>query len=261
MRAIKLYWWRNRDGSVNFGDDISATIVQRVSGRAVDWASLERCELIATGSLLDRVALRYWKRLARLNFRPLYVWGSGSLAPISTVGRNVIVTATRGPRTRDALGLAPSLPIGDPALLLSNYMSRPQKVHRWGVIPHVIDREHPAIDYLKSQSGVYVIDLANPDLLATASQIAACDFIASSSLHGLITADSFGIPNVRLRLGPLVGGDWKFMDYFESVGRIAYVTDGMTDVKTLERSATTSDRDLVEARARDLEAAFTRLHI
>lgn len=42
-----------------------------------------------------------------------------------------------------------------------------------------------------------------------------CEFIFSTSLHGLVIADAFGIPNVRLNISSsLKGGDFKFLDYY-----------------------------------------------
>jgi pyruvyltransferase len=49
-------------------------------------------------------------------------------------------------------------------------------------------------------------------------EILECEFIASSSLHGLIASDSYGIPNVRLKISDqIIGGDFKFEDYYEGV--------------------------------------------
>lgn len=262
MRAIKLYWWRNRDGTINYGDDISPFIVERISGRPVEHTSLERCDLIATGSLLDRAAMRRWKRLARLNFRPLFVWGSGSLQPLPPAPRNLVVEAVRGPRTRDAMGLPRTLPIGDPALLLSAFINRPQKRYRWGIIPHVSDRNHPMVAELQYQPGARVIDLTDPDTVGTAALIASCHFVASSSLHGLITADSFGVPNVWLKLSDaLDGGDWKFVDYFESVRRATSPLKTFASLKHMESLAVAADSRAIESRVSDLTAAFARISI
>lgn len=53
------------------------------------------------------------------------------------------------------------------------------------------------------------------DPLDVITQIASCDFIFSGSLHGLIIADSFAIPNRWLTLDPEpFGGRWKFDDYY-----------------------------------------------
>ena len=44
--------------------------------------------------------------------------------------------------------------------------------------------------------------------------------ILSSSLHGMIFADSYDIPNAHLLLSKkVIGGDYKFKDYRSGVGR------------------------------------------
>ena len=51
------------------------------------------------------------------------------------------------------------------------------------------------------------------------AQIAGCEFVFSSSLHGLVVADSYGIPNCWMTMAPaLFGGSWKFDDYFSAFG-------------------------------------------
>ena len=51
-------------------------------------------------------------------------------------------------------------------------------------------------------------------------EILDVEFILSSSLHGLIAADAWGIPNARVNIkGTLYGGHFKFIDYCLSVNR------------------------------------------
>ena len=46
-----------------------------------------------------------------------------------------------------------------------------------------------------------------------------CERVLSSSLHGLIISDSFGIPNMRIVLSDsVIGGDYKFSDYYSAYG-------------------------------------------
>ena len=52
------------------------------------------------------------------------------------------------------------------------------------------------------------------------ADLTSCELIFSSSLHGLIVADSFGIPNIHMELSDkLVGGNFKFEDYYSSVDK------------------------------------------
>jgi hypothetical protein len=56
--------------------------------------------------------------------------------------------------------------------------------------------------------------------LEVLQQIGSCRKIVSSSLHGIIVADAFGIPR-RIEMAerfPREGGDFKFRDYSASIG-------------------------------------------
>jgi pyruvyltransferase len=45
-----------------------------------------------------------------------------------------------------------------------------------------------------------------------------CKIVLSSSLHGLVLADSFQIPNKRIVLSNnIIGGDFKFKDYYSGI--------------------------------------------
>ncbi len=44
-----------------------------------------------------------------------------------------------------------------------------------------------------------------------------CEYILSSTLHGLIVADSLGIPNAWIESPDLTGGRFKFDDYYSSL--------------------------------------------
>ena len=62
--------------------------------------------------------------------------------------------------------------------------------------------------------------MGSPGLLSLLDGIASCRFLFSSSLHGLIFADSYSVPNAHLRLSTRVlGAEHKFRDYYGSVGR------------------------------------------
>lgn len=70
-KTIKLYWWQQDDSSMkNVGDELSPLMVEEASGRSVERASLEECDLMAIGSILER-AVKTERDL------PVWVWGSG----------------------------------------------------------------------------------------------------------------------------------------------------------------------------------------
>jgi hypothetical protein len=220
VRPIKLFWWRHQDFT-NFGDELSPVIVRAIAGRDVVRAPLVKSDLVAIGSVVQAIA----PAQDRINERekPLYVWGSGLIRPHRIVRhRSVHFVAVRGPCTREALGLPDDTPVGDPALLCDHVFPRPSKMqHAWGIVPHFSDFGSPLIQRIvASTPGAVLIDVREPDIAKVVRLIAACERIASTSLHGLIVADAFAIPNIRIMAGRIHGSpDWKFSDYFGSIRR------------------------------------------
>jgi hypothetical protein len=88
---------------------------------------------------------------------------------------------------------------------------------RWeiGIVPHGHHRAHEGLRQLAAagEGRVRVVNI-HQSAAAAVREIAACSVIFTTSLHGLITADSFGIPAAWASLEPaLTGGDFKFRDY------------------------------------------------
>ena len=262
MRPIRLYW--SGRTVPNFGDALSPIIVEYLSGRPVSFASIKRCQLIAVGSIIHKIAIR-WPRWLSGSLRPIKVWGSGSLREaglLPTTGDQIY--AVRGARTRDVMRLPIDTPLGDPGTLLARMIDahRIPKRHRWGIIPHCGDRADPALSRITGANNATIIDVTDPSPLNVARRIASCDFVASSSLHGLIAADAFGIPNVHLPLGDrVIGGMWKFGDYATSVGRNLKSVGTFDDLLSLERVASHADPQAVSSVCDALEYAFKQMDI
>jgi pyruvyltransferase len=169
------------------------------------------------GSTLDRSDLNEHIKNAVI-WGPGFVSGSGRLA-----GAPAKICAVRGPLSRDILIRqkmdCPEI-FGDPALLYPRfYKPEKEKKYRLGIIPHYVDKRSTAVKNLAGNPEVKIIDIERP-INDVVDQVCSCKYIASSSLHGIIVADAYRIPSVWIKISDkIVGGGFKFQDYFASVGR------------------------------------------
>jgi len=219
--AIKLYWWRGkgRDDAArrNFGDYLSPMLVEMLAAKPVVYAPIHKAEMMAIGSILPR------ERKARRFFVPrrLHIWGPGTDAPGLSFSSRHHYHALRGRKSCEQVqGLAQAPALGDPGLLAAHWWEgrpRPAKRYRIGLIPHYLDQDHPAVIEAAKQSGVQLINVFWP-VLEVLRAVQSCDFILSSSMHGLIVADAFQIPNRRIRLSSGKISDFKFVDYYSAFG-------------------------------------------
>lgn len=214
MTALKVWWWRWKyPTELNFGDEVTAPLVERITGRRVTWAPLEEADLVGAGSVLQNVM-----RSKRTTMPS--VWGTGLIRPYEgVIPDGFLPWAVRGRLSNaifeDRLAPGGELPLGDPGVLASRLVDGSvKKRYALGVIPHYKDANDATFsELMRGSSSVRRIDVAwTPEEVAR--EIAACHAVVSSSMHGLIFADSLGVPNLRLKVSDkLVGGDFKFRDY------------------------------------------------
>ena len=213
---LRMFWWRwKHPHRLNFGDELSAPLLERLTGRRVTWAEPDSCDIVGAGSVVQMILRRQGENQPR-------VWGSGFIrepAPGEKPAR-LDLLAVRG---RSTLGrvenLAPrEIALGDPGILAPLLLDgRVKKRYALGVIPHYHDVSSPVVAQLRALgTGVRIIDVAwTPQEVAR--EIAACDAVLSSSLHGLIMSDALDVPNAHIRLSSkLKGGLYKFHDYYSA---------------------------------------------
>lgn len=204
----------------NWGDDLNYLFLRKIIRNDVviyDWSvfskSLNTDNYLCIGSIIEYCS----------NSRSI-VWGAGCISKDIPFKNPKKVLAVRGPLTRRRLldaGVSCPEVYGDPALLLPFfYKPRVKKKYKIGVIPHYVDNDCQLVNFLRNND-VKVIDLKNYlDFRDIIDGIYECEFILSSSLHGLIVADAYEIPNIWVEFSNNVIGDgFKFYDYFLSVGR------------------------------------------
>ena len=150
------------------------------------------------------------------------------------------IISVRGPLTRELCikqGIDCPPVYGDPAMLLPLfYNPRPSTyIHigsqKVGLIPHYVDKENGIVKQLAKNQEIHVIDiLLSPNKFGKMSvenewkkwidELCSCDCVISSSLHGLIIAEAYGIPTLWVKFSDEINGDdFKFYDYYASIGQ------------------------------------------
>lgn len=215
--TIKLYWHRGAGRSDaskrNFGDYLSPLIVEAVSGQSVSYAPLKKADMMAIGTILANE-----HKAKRFGFsRRIHIWGSGCGQPSEQFSARHYYHAVRGRETQQRIDGQPGmLAFGDPGLLAEMLVERPaQKRFKIGFVPHYVDQDRVEAKAFAVQDGVHPINVFD-DPLEVLRQIAACEFIVSSSLHGLVISDAYGVPNVRVRLSEGLIDELKFDDYYSA---------------------------------------------
>lgn len=210
---VNLCWFRKKNGGTNFGDELNPYLVSYLSGRQIKRVDFAETDLLGAGSILA------WPPKREKLYR---VWGSGTLAPQDLDTRKFDVSALRGPLTKSLLDIPNAVPYGDPGIISNRiWKGSSKKKYKWGIIPHFTQEKHEWVNnLLKNTPDSILIKTGNRDLSEIMQQISSCEAIASTSLHGLIVADSYEIPNAWLWVKNVNrGGQWKFFDYFAGVNR------------------------------------------
>lgn len=218
-KVILAWWEESTETRRNFGDALNPVLIRLLSGkipintrRVLRLTNKEVYSII--GSILDYA-----------NDSNLVIWGTGFQHESSRMKvKPKRVCAVRGPLTRTKLieqGVDCPAVFGDPALLLPLFYKPKGNVERaeLGIVPHYIDKGNPVLRSFAKAEEVKIIDIES-GITNVIDEICSCDFIASSSLHGLIVADAYGIPSVWIKLSDRVlGRGFKFRDYFLSIGK------------------------------------------
>lgn len=198
---LPLFW---HVGRPNFGDDINPTFFERLSGRRMRLATDRgRPHLLGAGSILERAT------------PGSVVCGSGFLEPPSGVAPACKrLVAVRGERSASAFHRPGDLLMGDPLVLVDGLVAPVPKAHRVGLVPHVT-----SVARWRSLNArnLAILDPADEPWRVIRA-IASCEVVLSQSLHGLIVADAFGVPNAWIAPSDAMrGGRFKFDDYFSTL--------------------------------------------
>lgn len=205
----------------NLGDDLNFYILAALSNKKIFSAPnlLIKCpNILFIGSILQKY----------INNDSI-IWGAGTIDEYAfPTSRPHLIKAVRGPLTRQWLiknNIDCPTVYSDPALLLPLiYRPKIKKVYKYGIIPHYVDWNSNGVEYLSKilgDSNIKMINMAEyKSCESVINEIIQCEYVISSSLHGIIISDAYNIPNIWVEFSNNVyGNGFKFRDYFLSVNR------------------------------------------
>ena len=213
LPLVTTYFWRDVP---NFGDRLAIPLLRRFAHREPRWAPIEAAETIVAGSIIEHLDSAYSGVIA----------GAGKLLDASQPDvSHATVLGVRGPLTAHHCGLR-DVAIGDPGLLADELVAIPARNIDLGILPawHDTRLAHDGRFFPKPPAKwTRLVISAWDDPLVVLAQIGRCKRIVTSSLHGIICADAFGLPrrfepSYRMLTDPNEGGDFKYRDHAAAVG-------------------------------------------
>lgn len=218
----------------NAGDQLNIYIMKRIFH--IDMVCADsplNTDIVGIGSCLrdfyynKRFRIRVSQVLRQKNV--IHVWGTGFLYEEKEKNprffRNMIFHALRGELSKQRVEKITKKPLGDIPLCDGGILTselfdhRIEKKYELGIIPHFREQDEPLFQEMKRISKRSVLINLREDPIKVCEKIGSCDYILSSSLHGLIIADSFHIPNLHIKVSNKPLGDgFKFRDYYSGYG-------------------------------------------
>jgi pyruvyltransferase len=224
------YW---RKGWFNFGDVLSLPLLEKLTGQTIKTVSLPnamQADIICAGSIMEYIPEDFAG----------YIWGpgfmhsldkpaqrkngaliaGGNYSPTKTFEKAKVL-ALRGELTKERVTHKgnPEIQLADPAILCDMLKDEDVKVeYELGVVPHYVDQEEEEVHKLLDNKDALFINVVDKPKKVI-NNIAKCKNIISSSLHGVIVAESLGISTTWKKFSDKVGGDgFKFRDYYSVKG-------------------------------------------
>lgn len=243
MGKINLVYW----DSDNFGDALSPLLIEELSGLKsqhklsplsehnirVFLKGLSKFEFYRLRSLLFpwQKTLLCIGSIMSWGKKNSAIWGAGFMNKNDPFkgGRTL---AVRGKLTDAKLrkeGFKGCAVYGDPALLLPLWIEPQEgKTYKLGIIPHW----HEVDFFLETYGSQYhIVDLRTRDVDKIVKEIMACEYVLSTSLHGVIVGHAYNIPSLWIKKGYIDTDGFKFHDYFSAVNIPFY--DGFANLEKI----------------------------
>lgn len=229
MKKINLIFYDLK----NYGDAMNPFLFKELSGLEIQnknylptlYKKLQRSfsYLTSLNRKLIETTVFPWQQsilgigsIIRMSNKRTSIWGAGFMNQGEKCKGGKLY-AVRGRLTSEKLnreGFPLCQVYGDPALLLPLWIAPEKKIKKIALIPHFKE-----VEYFKEKYGdkYHVIDLRTKEVDRATQEISSCEYVLSTSLHGIIVAHAYGIPALWIKKGYIDTDGFKFHDYFSSV--------------------------------------------
>lgn len=210
-KIINLHWFKEKfSNGYNIGDMLSPIVVEYAKTvhmiKPKEVLRRKPRHLYAIGSIIAG------------GYQDATIWGSGILRGKSkywwSYFRKLDIRSVRGPETRQVMlsnGYKCPEIYGDPAILLPMiYQPNVSKKCEYRVIPH----------YIFGTKYPNVLSPVTDNWKSFIDQVVNSELIISSSLHGIILAEAYGIPAILLNDHDM--DLFKYRDYYYGTGRYEF---------------------------------------
>lgn len=259
----------------NMGDLLNPLLIKECFGYETVRRTYLTGRLSGIGSglgnfTLSRVGwLSLLERMTAPFFSEVFIWGTGFIdnreEDPAFYRKGIRFCAVRGryskERAERILGRKLEIPMGDGGILASRLLKEPvEKRYDVGIIAHYKEQGEPEFARLSERFPNSIQIDVRREPVSVVRQIAECRTVLSSSLHGLIVADSFHIPNRHIVVtDKLLGDGFKFDDYYSAYGLSHEYTDlkreEIGDLESIVRQYRITP-EMAEQKKREMEASF-----
>lgn len=179
---IDLYYWGRGKPTLNLGEAFIPFLLSRLG---VGTSCNARSVLLMIGSELHAKTVED----LRQRYTRIVVWGYGYSHGTPPDPSLLDVRAVRGTKTAAVLGLDNPV-VGDPGLLLPRYLQVPVTGDGPTLLaPHFLSRR-----LYRGRSNVFDVETTIREVPVKISELAAANFVLTSSLHVSLVCIAYGIP-------------------------------------------------------------------
>lgn len=230
-----VFYW---DNTPNFGDLVGPYLISKITGKPVlNIKDLQYPGIMGVGSIIQM-----------LDRKNMVIWGSGLMYKLTDEQMKALRTynpeilSVRGYKTaklllEEGFNVPDKSVYGDPALILPLFYSPTvNSSKKIGICPHFSHKPH-FLENFSDKDNFEIIDVQK-DMETVVDSISSSTVCISTSLHGLIVAQAYGVPWVWLEIHDdnLHGEDFKFKDFFSTLDetQVSHVRVSLDSIKDID---------------------------